>query len=146
MIKRYQSWIWWSWWWWSLQWLHNEHNGVSNHRRINCLLNRLFRRRCKKTNVKTQRHWPLWGEPLVTGGFPSQRANYADNVSIWWRHHGWWWIMMDDDDDDDNDGWWWRNDDRRWWMIMDDDNDNDVDGTVMRYNNKYIVKNTAFQW
>ena len=24
---------------------------------------------------------------FVTGGFPSQRASYAENVSIWWRHH-----------------------------------------------------------
>ena len=27
------------------------------------------------------------GNPLVTDGFPSQRASNADNVSIWWRHH-----------------------------------------------------------
>ena len=23
----------------------------------------------------------------MTGGFPSQRSSYAENVSIWWRHH-----------------------------------------------------------
>ena len=28
--------------------------------------------------------------PLVTGGFPSQRASNAEKVSIWWRHHGQW--------------------------------------------------------
>ena len=33
----------------SLQWSHNERDGVPNHRRIYCLLNRLFRRRSKKT-------------------------------------------------------------------------------------------------
>ena len=27
------------------------------------------------------------GKPPVTGGFPSQRARNAENVSIWWRHH-----------------------------------------------------------
>ena len=27
------------------------------------------------------------GNPPVTGGFPSQRASNAENVSIWWRHH-----------------------------------------------------------
>ena len=32
----------------SLQWRHNERNGASNRRRIDCLLNRLFRRRSKK--------------------------------------------------------------------------------------------------
>ena len=34
----------------TLQWHHNEHNGVSNHQPHHCLLNRLFRRRSKKTS------------------------------------------------------------------------------------------------
>ena len=29
------------------------------------------------------------GNPPVAGGFPSQRASNAENVSFWWRHHGW---------------------------------------------------------
>ena len=33
----------------TLQWRHNEPNGVSNHRGLDCLLNTLFRRRTKKT-------------------------------------------------------------------------------------------------
>ena len=33
----------------SLQWQHNGRDGVSNHRRPDCLLNCLFRRRSKKT-------------------------------------------------------------------------------------------------
>ena len=33
----------------SLQWRHDECNGVSNHPRLDCLLHRLFRRRSKKT-------------------------------------------------------------------------------------------------
>ena len=33
-----------------LQWRHNGHNGVSNHQPHGCLLNRLFRRRSKKTS------------------------------------------------------------------------------------------------
>ena len=32
------------------QWRHNKHGGVSNHRRFDCLLNRLVRRRSKKTS------------------------------------------------------------------------------------------------
>ena len=32
----------------SLQWRHNEYDGVSNHQPHDCLLNRLFRRRSKK--------------------------------------------------------------------------------------------------
>ena len=34
----------------ALQWCHNEHDGVSNHWRLDCLLNCLFRHRSKKTS------------------------------------------------------------------------------------------------
>ena len=34
----------------SLQWRHNEHDGVSTHRLLYCLLNRVFRRRSNKTS------------------------------------------------------------------------------------------------
>ena len=34
----------------TLQWRHNDHDGVSNHQPHGCLLNRLFRRRSKKTS------------------------------------------------------------------------------------------------
>ena len=44
----------------TLLWRHNERDGVSNHRRLNCLLSRLFGQ--IKENIKTTRHWPLWGE------------------------------------------------------------------------------------
>ena len=39
----------------SLQWRHNERDGVSNHRRIDCLLNPLFRRRSKKNQSSASR-------------------------------------------------------------------------------------------
>ena len=39
---------WWSYWW--LQWRHNEPDWVSNHQPHDCLLNRLFRLRSKKTS------------------------------------------------------------------------------------------------
>ena len=67
----------------SLEW---RHNGVSNHGRLDCLLNRLFSCRSKQT-------WKLCvtglceGNPPVTGGFPSHRASNAENISTWWRHH-----------------------------------------------------------
>ena len=44
-----------------LQWRHNERDGVSNRRHLDCLLSRLFRRISKKT-IKAPRQWPLWGE------------------------------------------------------------------------------------
>ena len=67
------------------RWRHNERHGVSHHRRLECLLNRLFRRRSKKTS-KLRVTGLCEGNLPVTGGFPSQRANSTENVSIWWRH------------------------------------------------------------
>ena len=71
----------------TLQWRHNERDGVSNHQPYQpCLLNCLFSRRSKKTSKL--RVTGLWdGNSPVTGQFPSQRASNAENVSIWWRHH-----------------------------------------------------------
>ena len=70
----------------ALQWRHNERDGVSNHQPHDCLLNRLFRHRWKKTSKL--RATDLCAENLpVTGEFPAQRASNAENVSIWWRHH-----------------------------------------------------------
>ena len=85
-------------WWWrgafhtpvvlatSLRWRHNEHDGVSNHQPHHCLLNRLFRRRSKKT-PKLSVTGLCAGKSPVPGEFPVQMASNAENVSIWWRHH-----------------------------------------------------------
>ena len=70
-----------------LQWRHNEHNAVSNHQPHDCLLNRLFRRRSKKTS-KLRVTGLCERNSSVTGEFPTQRASNAEKVSIWWRHHG----------------------------------------------------------
>ena len=70
-----------------LQRLHNERLGVSNHRRLDCLLNRLFKRLSKETS-KLHITGLCEGNPLVIGGFLSQKASDAETVSIWWRHHG----------------------------------------------------------
>ena len=70
----------------SLQWRHNDHDGVSNRQPHGCLLDRIFRRRSKKTS-KLRVTGPLCGEFTGTGEFPPQRASYAENVSIWWRRH-----------------------------------------------------------
>ena len=70
----------------TLQWRHNERHGVSIHRRLDCLPNRLFRRRSKKTSKL--RVSGLWeGSSPVTGEFSAQRASNAENYSIWWSHH-----------------------------------------------------------
>ena len=70
----------------SLQRPHNEHDGISNHWLLGCLLNHLFRCRSKKTSMLC-----VTGlcerNPLLTGGFPSQRFSNMENVSIWRSHH-----------------------------------------------------------
>ena len=58
----------------TLQWHHNEHDGVWNHRRLDCL----FRRRSKKTwklrvTGLCEGNSPVTGEPAVTGEFPAQK-------------------------------------------------------------------------
>ena len=50
------------------------------------LLNRLYRRRWKKTS-KLRVTGLCEGNSPVTGEFPTQMASNAENVSIWWRHH-----------------------------------------------------------
>ena len=45
----------------TLQWRHNGRDSVSNHQPHDCLLNRLFRCRSKKTS-KLHDHWPLCAE------------------------------------------------------------------------------------
>ena len=70
----------------ALQWRHNGPDGVSNHRPFGCLLNRLFRRRSKKTSKRRVTGLCEWNSPM-TGEFLAQRPSNAENVSIWWRHH-----------------------------------------------------------
>ena len=53
----------------SLPWHHNERDGVSNHRRLDCLLTRLFRRRSKKT-PKLRVAGLCEGNSPVTSEFP----------------------------------------------------------------------------
>ena len=58
---------------------HNKRDGVSNHRRHDCLLNRLFTRRSKKTS-KLRVTGLCEGNLPMTGGFSSQRSSNAEKV------------------------------------------------------------------
>ena len=71
---------------WSFQWRHNDRDGVSNHQPHDCILNRLFRRRSKKTS-KLRVTGLCAGNSPVPGEFPAQMASNAENVSIWRRYH-----------------------------------------------------------
>ena len=68
-----------------LQWRHNERDGVSNYRRLDCLFNRLFRYKSKKTSKLRVTGLCKENSPVICE-FPAQRASNAENVSIWWRH------------------------------------------------------------
>ena len=57
-----------------LQWRHNERDCVSNQRRLDCLLNHLFRRRSKKTS-NLRATVLCEGNPAVSGEFPAQWAS-----------------------------------------------------------------------
>ena len=78
---------------WTLQWCHNGHDGISNHQPNDCLL--VYSGQWKKLRVTGL----CEGNPLVTSGFPSQRASNAEkcveyshgSVSqpcVMWLHHG----------------------------------------------------------
>ena len=66
----------------TLEWRHNERDGVLNHPRLDYLLNRLFRRWSKKAS-KLRITGVGEGNPPVTGEFPPQKASDAENGSIW---------------------------------------------------------------
>ena len=67
----------------ALQWRHNKRDGVSNHRRLDCLLNRLFRRRSTKINFRVTgifrgiHRWPV--------NSPHKKSVTWKSISIWWR-------------------------------------------------------------
>ena len=56
--------------WYHYIWLCNERDGVSNHRRLDGMLNRLFRHRSKKTS-KLRVTGLCEGNSPLTGEFPS---------------------------------------------------------------------------
>ena len=76
----------------ALQWCRNGRGGVSNHRRLDCLINRLFRRRSRKTSKLSVTGLCEENPPMAVG-FPSQRANNAETVPICWRHHRQSWYL-----------------------------------------------------
>ena len=64
---------------------HNGPDSISNHQPHDCLHNRLFRCKSKKTS-KLRITGLCAGNSLGTGEFPAQMASNAEHVSIWWRH------------------------------------------------------------
>ena len=71
----------------SLQWRHNEPDGVSNGLPHDCLLNRLFRHIYKNKHLSSASLTILRGVHQWTVNSPHKGPRNAENVSIWWRHH-----------------------------------------------------------
>ena len=65
----------------TLEWRHNERDGVSHHQPHDCLRKRLFRRRSKKTS-KLRVSGLCVGNSPVTGELSAQMAINTENVSI----------------------------------------------------------------
>ena len=65
-----------------LRWRHNDRDSVSNHQPHDCLLNRLFRSRSRKTS-KLRVTGLCAGNSRTKGKLRGK----CENVSIWWRHH-----------------------------------------------------------
>ena len=63
-----------------LRWRHNGCDSISNHQPHDCLLNRLFRRRSKKT-PKLRVTGLCVGNSPGTGELPAQRASNAEKCS-----------------------------------------------------------------
>ena len=70
---------------WVITMCHNERDGISHHQPYDCLLNRLFIRRSKKTSKLRVTGLCVWNS-LGTGEFPAQMVSTAEKVSIWWHH------------------------------------------------------------
>ena len=82
----------------SLQWRHNERDGVSNHQPYDCLLNRLFSHKSKKIS-KLRVTGLCEGNSPVTGEFPAQRISNAamflfDDVIMYTRFVFLWVIVF----------------------------------------------------
>ena len=73
----------------SYHWRHNHRDSVSNHRRLDCLLNRLFPPTSKRTSKLRVTGLCEWNSP-VTGEIHSPRASNVQKDSIWWRHYDPW--------------------------------------------------------
>ena len=65
--------------------LKGHYSNVTNHWHVDWLLNCLFWHTSKKAS---KHHGLCEGNQLLSVGFPSQRASYTENVSIWWHYHG----------------------------------------------------------
>ena len=78
----------------TLQWRHNECGGILNHRRLDCLLNHLFRCRSKKISklsvtglCEGMHQWPVDSPhkgPVMRKIFPFDDSHHVIQQAHWW--------------------------------------------------------------
>ena len=77
----------------TLQWRHSGRDGVSNHQPHHCSLNRLFRRRSKKTNKNSPHKWPVTRKMFPLDACRHDLQNIRDTLWIWvwcyWNGNHW---------------------------------------------------------
>ena len=71
----------------ALQWRCNGYDGVSNHRRLDGVLNRLWRCRSKETSKLRVTGLCEGNSPVSYRWIPCTKGPNAQHISIWWRHH-----------------------------------------------------------
>ena len=72
--------------WNTLQWCHNESDGVLNHQHLNCLLKHFFMRRSKKYQSSKSLAFVRGIQQWLVDS-PHKGPVTWINVSIWWHHH-----------------------------------------------------------
>ena len=71
--------------WISLQWRHNEHDGVSNRQPRLCYF--AVYSGADQRKHQSSASLAFVGNSQVTGEFPAQMVSIAENIFILWRHH-----------------------------------------------------------
>ena len=70
----------------TVQWRHNERDGVSDQRSP-VLFVQPFAQAQIKESIKALRHRPLWGESTGDRWIPLTKGQWRGKCIHWWRHH-----------------------------------------------------------
>ena len=78
----------------SLQWRQNEGDGISNHRHLDGLLNRLFRRGSKKTSKLVENVSKRWRRHVILQKSPFLWYLLLEQVPIMCPYDSWVWNLI----------------------------------------------------
>ena len=72
----------------TLQWRHDEHDGVSNNRRLDCFVQPFVQVQIKE-NIKAPRHWPLCDQWFPHKGPVTRKICPFDDVIMYEINSSW---------------------------------------------------------